>query len=75
MLSKEICKRCIEESEYAIWGKYNWCVTPESPSLSDEEHWEQGVVWCGGLGKAIKIAEDPPIECPYLLEQLVQDVE
>jgi len=65
MLSKSICQKCIDENFYLSWD------------TKDDEHWSKHkYVWCIVLGVGIRIAEDPPVECPYYLEHMVMsDVE
>jgi len=75
MLNKYICKKCINEDGSGIieWNDCQWCVSSGSHSLSDESHWGKGIVWCIVLNKPIRITGDPPIECLYLLEQVIAD--
>jgi len=64
MLNKVICQKCINESYSTGWNDIH------------QFHWGKGVVWCiVSIGNSIKIAEDPPVECPYYLEQVMSDVE
>jgi len=77
MLSKEICKKCCNERKTCPdWNGMKWRGRSDIEKLlSDEEHWEQGVVWCVVACEEILVKGDPPVECPYYLEQVVSDVE
>lgn len=56
MLSKEICKRCINQ-------RY-----PDNPWDKEDEYWwgEGYVIWCEGC---VDIHKKPPKNCLYFLEQ------
>ena len=67
MLNKSLCQQC-NKKRYSICG-WTYC---------DESNWKVGKVWCY-LNPAIKkkansyfyVKDNPPDECPYLLEHLV----
>ena len=74
MLSKEICKRCIQidEPKGDGWGELPW--------WDDEEGWKNGKVLCvlnmeidkpkNGY-KRVNIYKPPPLKCRYFLEQML----
>jgi len=64
MLKKEYCKKCWENEDG--WTEH------------DEKEWNNGVVWCPFQHKKkyydwekIKITEEPPNRCPFLLEHVI----
>jgi len=64
MLKKECCQKCWNKIENIGWHK------------EDEKEWNNGVVWCplkhkNGLWEKIKTTDEPPINCPFILEQVI----
>jgi len=68
MLNKELCKKC--------WNSFfiKW-------TTDDERDWKEGTVCCPykytGKGEPlwISITDEPPINCPFLLEQILNNQE
>jgi len=65
-LNKKCCIKCWENNEN-VWSE------------GDEKEWKYGRVWCpfkhtrkyGIIWEKINITEEPPINCPYLLEYVL----
>ena len=61
MLNKTVCRKCYQNGFYAS---------------AFEEHWRHKHVLCAvsfkeSHGNTYKTTEDPPLDCPYLTEHLV----
>ena len=60
-LSKEVCKWC---RKHHPGQKLNW-------TKYDEEHWENGDVWCNVVRGNIIREGGAHADCPYNLEHIV----
>jgi len=67
MLNKKVCKNCITRNcpEFVKW-------TPK-----DDSNWERGFVLCAFqiMKDRLYLGNDPPKECPFILEHLVHKKE
>jgi len=65
MLSKTVCKQCINNSldRKGRWRRWH------------ETNWKDGVVWCGVVNRGSSWLfhgkDAPPCKCPYGLEHIV----
>jgi hypothetical protein len=50
-----------------------YCQACDVWTKRDEEDWEKGMVVCNYGGKYVKIEEAAPNECPYKLEQILEE--
>lgn len=63
MLNKNICKKCLKQRR-RHWVEY------------DENRWNNKKIWCRkypGVLKQFNSINEPPHNCPYTLEHLVND--
>lgn len=63
MLTKRVCKKCIIRN---CQGSSTW-------TANDEKNWEAGFVICSFqfMKQRLYLGNDPPEECPFILEHLV----
>jgi len=78
MLKKEICKKCWNKKHIVDRDRWGW-------TAFDESRWRHGIIICppeyrenieGEYGdNTRKITEQPPTNCPFLLENILNEKE
>ena len=65
MLTKEICKRCLNLRSQSEPYTLAW-------SDRDDDRWERGIAYCGNKADSfVQICDPPKLTCRYALEHIV----